>query len=253
MMCWYIFDGGSLYVEPSADGLFQIPVWEKEPVGLQTVMDFTWLDGSVCKAAVAGAEARERLKGEWIPLRQCFGRISTSHYRRAGKAAELLDWNAQNIYCGHCGTPLRLKTDIRKYCPACEREVWAKLSPAVIVLISKGEEVLLVQSHAFKRDYYGLVSGFVEMGETLEECLRREVWEETRLEVENIRYFGSQVWPFPRNLMAGFFADYKSGELELQDAELKKGGWFRYDNLPPVPEKLSIARRLIDSWRSSFV
>ena len=108
--------------------------------------------------------------------------------------------------------------------------------------------MLLVQSNTFKRDYYGLVAGFVELGESLEECVCREVKEETQLEIKNLRYFSSQTWPYPRNIMAGFFAEYAGGELCLQREELNKGGWFHRDNMPPIPEKLSIARKLIDAW-----
>ena len=94
----------------------------------------------------------------------------------------------------------------------------------------------------------GLVAGFVETGETLEECVKREVWEETRLHIRNLRYFASQPWPFPNVLMVGFTAEYADGELTLQTSELKKGGWFRRDNLPDIPGKVSLARRLIDHW-----
>ena len=128
--------------------------------------------------------------------------------------------------------------------------MWPPLATAVIVAITRhgGEEILLVQSHKFKRDYMGLVAGFVETGETLEECVKREVWEETRLHIRNLRYFASQPWPFPNVLMVGFTAEYADGELTLQTSELKKGGWFRRDNLPDIPGKVSLARRLIDHW-----
>ena len=108
--------------------------------------------------------------------------------------------------------------------------------------------MLLVQSKSFKSDYYGLVAGFVETGESLEEAVYREVREETGLEIRNLRYFGSQPWPYPRGLMVGFTADYLSGELHLQSTELNKGGWFNRQSLPAIPEKLSMARMLIDDW-----
>ena len=108
--------------------------------------------------------------------------------------------------------------------------------------------MLLVHARNFKRDFFGLVAGFVETGETLEEAVEREVMEETGIRIRNIRYFASQPWPYPCGLMVGFFADYESGDIHLQRSELSKGGWYRYDALPPIPEKLSIARRLIDHW-----
>ena len=126
--------------------------------------------------------------------------------------------------------------------------MWPQLAPAVIVLIHRGDEVLLVHAKNFKADFYGLVAGFVETGETLEEAVHREVMEETGIKIKNVTYFSSQPWPYPSGLMVGFNADYVSGELRLQRSELSKGGWFSKNNLPTIPEKLSIARMLIDAW-----
>ena len=107
----------------------------------------------------------------------------------------------------------------------------------------------MVHAHTFRPGYYGLVAGFVETGETLEECVRREVWEETHLRVKNIRYFASQPWPFPAGLMVGFTAEYDSGVIQLQRSELGGGGWFRRDSLPTeIPNRSSLARWLIDDW-----
>ena len=122
------------------------------------------------------------------------------------------------------------------------------LATAVIVLIHKGDEVLLVRAKNFRTDFYGLVAGFVETGETLEEAVAREAFEETGVKIQNIRYFGSQPWPYPCGLMVGFNADYVSGDIHLQKSEIAKGGWFSRDNLPTIPEKLSIARMLLDAW-----
>ena len=105
-----------------------------------------------------------------------------------------------------------------------------------------------MQSNKFKKDYLGLVAGFVETGETLEECLHREVWEETHIKVKNIRYFASQPWPYPCGLMVGFIAEYDSGEIQLQRSELNKGGWYSRDNMPAIPGEVSLARHLIDHW-----
>ena len=126
--------------------------------------------------------------------------------------------------------------------------MWPQLATAIIVLIHRGVEVLLVHARNFKGDFYGLVAGFVETGENLEEAVRREVMEETGLTIKNIRYFGSQPWPYPCGLMVGFNADYESGEVRLQREELNKGAWFTKDHLPTIPEKLSIARMILDDW-----
>ena len=115
----------------------------------------------------------------------------------------------------------------------------------------RGKEVLLVNARNFRRNFFGLVAGFVETGESLEEAVHREVMEETGLTITNLRYFGSQPWPYPSGLMVGFHADYVSGEIKLQKEELAAGQWFTKDNLPEIPEKLSIARRIIDDWLSN--
>ena len=139
-------------------------------------------------------------------------------------------------------------TAISKCCTQCGEEIWPQLNTAIIVLIHKAEKALLVKAKSFKRDFYGLVAGFVETGESLEECVRREVYEETGLTIDNIRYFGSQPWPYPIGLMIGFHADYVSGDIDLIDGELKDAAFFDRDNLPPIPGKMSMARMLIDSW-----
>ena len=143
-----------------------------------------------------------------------------------------------------------MHTPISKRCPQCGREIWPALSPAIIVLVHKGNEALLVHARNFKGDYYGLVAGFVETGETLEEAVHREVAEETGITITNLRYFGSQPWPYPNGLMVGFEADYVAGNIHLQKEELSHGAWFSKEKLPAVPDKLSIARKMIDHWRT---
>lgn len=196
-----------------------------------------------------------------LELRSSFRHLPADEYQMAGKAAELLHWHENTRYCGRCGAPMAFHTPISKRCTECGKEVWPHVAPAIIVRIRRHallgddgatlrpEQILLVHARNFRRaDYYGLVAGFVETGETLEDCVRREVREETSLTITNIRYFGSQPWPYPSGIMAGFTADYAAGELSLQADELTRGGWFDRDHLPPVPDESSIARWLIDDW-----
>ena len=201
---------------------------------------------------------------EWCGLRASYYKLPLSFYEKAGKCWELLYWDHNTRFCGVCGAPMKKHTDISKRCTNCGKEVWPQVSPAVIVLVRREavdadgrkltrdgrsvEEALLVQARNFRSDFYGLVAGFVETGETLEEAVHREVMEETGLSITHLRYFGSQAWPYPSGLMVGFHADYVAGDIHLQRSELKKGAWFRKDSLPTIPEKLSIARKLIDSW-----
>lgn len=190
-----------------------------------------------------------------VELRESWGFLPEAHYRAAAKGAELLYWNRHTRYCQRCGAPLRRHTEISKICSGCGFEVFPAMAPCVIVLVTRGEgadeEALLVHARNFRRPFFGLVAGFVETGESLEECVAREVMEETSLEIEDIRYFGSQSWPFPTQLMLGFTARWKSGEVRFADGELTEGGFFRRDSLPPLATPPSIARRMIEQWRNN--
>ena len=188
---------------------------------------------------------------QMVGLRKTFDILPTDLYQLAGKCAELVYWDQNSKYCGCCGAPMKWHTEISKHCTECGKEVWPQLQTAIIVRVTRGDEVLMVHAHNFRGHFYGLVAGFVETGETLEECVCREVWEETHLRVKNVRYFASQPWPYPAGLMVGFTADYDGGELQLQRSELGGGGWFRRDNLPEMPNRSSLARQLIDDWINS--
>ena len=185
---------------------------------------------------------------QMVPLRQSFNLLSTDHYQLAGKGAELIYFDQNSRYCGVCGAPMNWHTDISKKCSGCGKELWPSLATAIIVRIERGDSILMVHARNFRDRHYGLVAGFVETGETLEECVRREVMEETGLSISHIRYFGSQPWPYPSGLMVGFTAQYEQGELHLQNEELNSGGWFTRDRLPTLPDNCSIARMLIDDW-----
>lgn len=205
-------------------------------------------DGNECKAFSVEMPITDLEGYEMCGLRKSFYRLPKALYLKAGKCQELLYWDRNTQFCGVCGAPMRMHTDISKRCTSCGKEVWPQLATAVIVRISKGDEILLVHANNFATNFYGLVAGFVETGETLEEAVRREVREETQLEITNLRYFASQPWPYPCGLMVGFTAEYVSGDMHLQRSELSSGGWFNANNLPTIPEKLSIARMLIDDW-----
>ena len=230
----------------------QVSLTEEVPIQLeawQQLHHLPNLDGHPCYTAKLDAPITTE-GWQMMPLRASFDVLPTSVYNMAGKAREILYWDQNTKYCGVCGAPMKLHTDISKRCTNCGKEVWPALATAIIVAVSRNndEEILLVQSNKFKKDYLGLVAGFVETGETLEECLRREVWEETHIRVKNIRYFASQPWPYPSGLMVGFTAEYEDGDLQLQRSELNKGGWFRRDNMPAIPGEVSLARHLIDYW-----
>jgi NAD+ diphosphatase len=144
--------------------------------------------------------------------------------------------------------PTHQISDIGKKCPECRQDFYPPTSPAIIVRITRGDSILMVRARNFRGTYYGLVTGFLEAGETLEECVHREVMEETGIRIKNLKYFGSQPWPYPSGVMIGFTAEYESGDIKLQDEELCAGAFFDRDNLPEIPRKMSLARTLIDDW-----
>ena len=253
MKYWFIFCKGDILLQEDNNGSYTVPLMETAPVELEAwhrILRLPLLGNTPCVTVRIDAPVvREGFR--MIGLRESFEMLPTALYDMAGKAREILYWDATTQYCGVCGGTMKLHTDISKRCDYCGKEVWPALATAIIVAVYRKDEILLVQSNKFKGDYLGLVAGFVETGETLEDCLRREVMEETHLTVKNIRYFASQPWPYPCGLMVGFSAEYEGGELRLQRSELNKGGWFRKGELPPIPGKVSLARRLIDAWEEN--
>lgn len=184
-----------------------------------------------------------------VGLREAWNFMPEEEWKKEAKQAELDHFFKTHKYCGRCGSLLERSSKISMKCPACGDEVFPQLSPAILVLVRRGEEALLVHARSFRNPgMYALVAGFVETGETLEECVAREVKEETSLNIKNIKYFGSQSWPFPSQLMIAFTADYESGEIRFADNELSSGRWFSRDSLPELPTMPSLSRILIDNW-----
>ena len=179
--------------------------------------------------------------------------LPLEEYQCAGKASQILTWDKNSRFCPACGTPTTQTGPITKRCPHCGQEIYPRISPAVIVLIKKGDSVLLVHARNFRGSFKGLVAGFLEPGETLEECVHREVMEETGIRIKNLKYFGSQPWPYPSGIMVGYYAEYESGTIKLQDEELSAGAFYHRDHLPEIPKKLSIARKLIDAWLNNEI
>lgn len=251
---WFVFNNTDLLLEKTPNGGYTIPFQEYPPTEIKkgtTIHNITPLDSYEVKTYRIDKIINND-KFEMCNLRASYHKLPQSIYLKAGKCEEILYWDLNTRYCGVCGGHMKLNTDISKKCEKCGKEIWPQLATAIIVLIHKGEQVLLVHANNFKGNYYGLVAGFVETGETLEQAVVREVAEETNLKIKNLKYFGSQPWPYPCGLMIGFYAEYESGEIKLQRSELGSGGWFSRNNLPPIPDKLSIARKLIDDWIKKY-
>lgn len=190
------------------------------------------------------------LSMEWIPLRRALEHLGDDWYSTAAKAISIINWDRNHQFCGRCGhETAHTGFGFERLCPSCQLHFYPRISPSIIVLIERGNQILMARSHHFKPGIYGLIAGFVEAGENIEDAVHREVYEETRLTVKNLRYYGSQSWPFPDSLMIGFFAEYASGELMLDPKEIEDAGWFDKDNLPGRPStKLSIASKMLDDY-----
>lgn len=182
-------------------------------------------------------------------LRALFFRIPDAMLALAGRASQIVEWDRTHRYCGRCATPTHEKPDeYAKECPKCGLVAWPRLSPAMMALVTRGREMLLARSRRFANtSMYSALAGFVEAGETVEDCVAREVREEVGLEVAGLRYFGSQSWPFPHSLMIAFTAEYAGGDIRLDDDEIVEARWFSVDALPQMPPSVSIARKLIDA------
>lgn len=207
------------------------------------------LDGVDCYAAEVDAATPVAAPLRLTGLRQLYGQVEDRLFWIAGRAAQILEWDRTHRYCGRCSTPVEpLPGERVKRCPQCGLVSYPRLSPAVIVLIERGEEVLLARGQNSVTGFYSILAGFVESGESLEGAVHREIYEEVGITVTNLRYFGSQPWPFPHSLMIGFTATYAGGDLRLQESEIATAAWFTRGDLPPLSPPLSIARQMIDDF-----
>jgi NAD+ diphosphatase len=221
---------------------------EEEVAALGLVMEMA--EDAPGGRAVAFPSNREVPEGMvLLGLREAFGALGQDGFMAAGVATQLVEWRTTHRFCGRCATPTERSAPERSVkCPACGLVAFPRIAPAVIVLVRRGEEALLARGARFPLPFYSTLAGFVEVGETLEDTVAREIREEVGVEVQNPRYFGSQPWPFPHSLMVGFTADWASGDIHCDPAEIVDAAWFQRDALPQIPPPLSIARRLIDAW-----
>ena len=183
-------------------------------------------------------------------LRRLLGQADDLLFAIAGRAFQVLEWERNHRFCGRCGVPTESHPlgERSRVCPACRLSSYPRINPCVIVAVTRGDEILLARAQRFTRPMFSTLAGFVEAGESAEETLHREVLEEVGVTVTNLRYFGSQSWPFPNNLMLGFHAEYAGGELVIQEDEIAEAGFFRFDDLPPIPPAGSIAHALIQDF-----
>jgi NAD+ diphosphatase len=182
-------------------------------------------------------------------LRVLYDALPADEFALAGTAAQILHWDRGHQFCARCGRPVAAKIAERaKRCDACRVDYFPRIHPAVIVLVHDGPRILMTRQASFPKRWYALVAGFLEPGETLEQCAAREVREETGVAIDDVRYFGSQPWPFPHQVMVGFMARWAGGEIVVDHSELEEARWFDRAAMPMLPPAISIARHMIDAW-----
>ncbi|HEY5309413.1 MAG TPA: NAD(+) diphosphatase [Casimicrobiaceae bacterium] len=217
--------------------------------GVSGVPHFLGMLGTTPCAAITLAESAAEPAGmRYAGLRALFAHLPEPLLALAARAFQVVEWDRTHRFCGRCGTATHDKAGERaKECPACGYVAYPRVSPAMMALVTRGREILLARSTRFATGMYSALAGFVEPGETIEDCVRREVREEVGIEIDDLRYFASQSWAFPHSLMIAYSAEYAGGELRPEEAEIADARWFALDALPLLPSHVSIARRLIDA------
>lgn len=238
---WYfLFRGNEILLREDGEGNW-MPATEP-PAG---ELHFMGRLGDIACFAAETGESEASFGG----LRSLFGKTDHMMFSLAGRALQIIDWYRAHQFCGKCGKRTREhERDRAMVCDDCGLHLYPRLSPSIIVLIHKDHEVLLARNHRFPEGMYSTLAGFVEPGESIEETLRREVFEEVGVHLGRLEYQGSQPWPFPNSLMLGFHAEYASGDIVLQEDEIADAKWFPLGELPNIPGKVAISRWLIDSY-----
>jgi NAD+ diphosphatase len=244
---WFVFCSNKLLIKSDEFGVpysRSLAELNLSPVRTQYLGT---LQGHPCYSAEVPPDTIAPEGMSFKELRSLYGVLDEDIFLLAGKALQIVNWDQTHQYCGRCGHKTQTLQDERaKKCPECGFMSYPRLSPAVITSVLKDNKILLSHYAAFKGNMHTIIAGFVEPGETLEECIKREILEEVGIKVKNIKYFGSQPWPFPNSLMIGFTAEYESGEISVDRTEISEAGWYDVNSLPELPPKMSIAREIID-------
>lgn len=183
---------------------------------------------------------------EWMPPKALFNNLQAADFDALSRALQLAHWAKEHQFCGQCGNPTTIhQSEPAQHCEPCNTLYFPRISPCIIVLITRGEHCLLAHHTRYAQTFYSTLAGFVEAGESLEQALHREIMEEVNLEVDELEYFGSQSWPFPGQLMVGYIVHYKSGQIRIDEDEISDARWFHYRDLPHTPTPVSISGQLI--------
>ncbi len=251
---WFLFDGVHLFVQNHQSGA-DIPLAASVgDIGFvpKRIQFVGCLGETACFSAEIEPPTQLPENGEFCPLRPLHGRLADPFFWIAGRALQLVEWDRTHQYCGKCGTPVTTgEKEHVKICPACDHRCYPRISPAVIVAVTKADKLLLAHNRRHRAGMYTVLAGFVEAGETLEETVQREIKEEVGIDVTNIRYFGSQPWAFPNSLMIAFTAEWAGGDFVFVDDDIEVADWFSAETLPVHPTGPSIAHALIQHFLDS--
>lgn len=247
---WFVFQNDRLMIKQEENQTTLPLAVNLDALNLNPVREqyLGTLQGIHCYSAELTPEAQCPENTNFMNLRRLFGQLEEETLKAAIYAIQIVKWDQTHQYCGRCNSAMDYKPDERaKVCPHCGLINFPQLVPAIMAAVIKENKILLANGENFPPDFFSVLAGFVEPGETLEECVKREVNEEVGLEVKNITYFSSQPWPFPNSLMIAFTMDYAAGNIVVDGSEIKKADWFDINSLPPRPSaKISLAGRLID-------
>ncbi|MCP4749316.1 MAG: NAD(+) diphosphatase [Proteobacteria bacterium] len=253
---WFVFQDHQLMVCQEENKVSVPTALDLEELNLKPVREqyIGTLNGAHCYSAELSLKTLWPDNMNFLGLRQLHAVLDPDTLKVAVNAIQIVNWDQTHQYCGRCGAPTETKSDERaKVCPECSLINYPRLAPAIMAAIIKDNEILLANGQNFPPGFFSVLAGFVEPGETLEECVAREVKEEVGLEVKNIKYFNSQPWPFPHSLMIAFTAEYAGGEIAVDGVEIVKADWFAADKLPHrPPANISIAGRLIDWFQDNY-
>jgi len=249
----FLFDHTELVVDPETG---QVPVLEPnlaEPLARIGLHPFGTLDGIPCCCGTL-VEPLPKSGLSKLDLRTFYQSADEDTRLAVACGRFIADLHTNARFCGRCGTLTRIMgKEHSRTCPACGLHTYPRISPAVIMGVTRENKILLARGVRFpNRQMFSVLAGFMSPGETLEECVAREVYEETRIRVKNVRYVKSQPWPFPDSLMIGFTADYESGEIKIDPGEILEAGWFTADRLPSIPDGYTLAGQLIRSFVLKF-
>jgi len=253
--CWFVFQNNNLLLLKNNNALPSDTAYASMMPHFSRRFNLGWLNNIEYHCAEIGHKMSVPDAMHAIPLRQALSLFSNDGYGLAVKAWSVINWDKNHQFCSRCGCVTALGHGMHqakafeRVCTSCGLSFFPRISPSIIVLIKRDDQLLMARSPHFPAGVYGLIAGFVDVGESIEEAVHREVIEEVGLQIKNLLYYGSQPWPFPDSLMLAFTADYASGEIVMDRDEIEDAGWYRHDNLPGLPSvALSIAMKLINDF-----